>query len=222
MTKEECMKIINGFKKEAFVPTPGGNAEPVAGASQMTAAQAGPMNDPNAQPQQEQPQGGMPAQGMTEEQAAMLSRPEVLQALQEAGIQMTENGPVDIQSGQPIPIEELMPEVEQMVQQMDAQGQAPNQQGQAQNAPTEEQNANVSIAVGDLKSLVETAVTNVVTNVMQKEMVAAIRDASKQVKQEKQNTPAPAPVAPADPAIAQLTQQVGQLAAVVNQLAYER
>jgi len=221
MNKEDVMSIIQGVKKQAFVPTPGGNAEPVAGASQMTAAQAGPMQDPNAQ-QQPQPQGGMPAQGMTQEQAQMMSDPRVLQALQQSGIQMTEQGPVDTQSGQPIPVEELLPEVEKMVQQMDAKGQQPDQQGQAQNAPTEEQNANVSIAVGDLKSLIETAVTSVVTNVMQKEMVAAIRDAAKQVKQEKQNAPQPQLQQGGDQSIAQLSQQVGDLAQVVQQLAYGR
>jgi len=51
--------------KEGFVPMPGGQAEPVAGASQMTAGLAGPMQPPGGMPPGGDPMaaGGMPPGG---------------------------------------------------------------------------------------------------------------------------------------------------------------
>ncbi len=46
-------EVLKGFDKLAFVPMPGGQAEPVAGASPMTAGMADPMMDPSGG-------GGMP------------------------------------------------------------------------------------------------------------------------------------------------------------------
>ena len=40
---ELLQEVEDGFRKKAFVPMPGGQAEPVAGAGMMTAAQAAPM-----------------------------------------------------------------------------------------------------------------------------------------------------------------------------------
>jgi len=63
--------------KHAFVPMPGGQAEPVAGASQMTAGMAAPMGDPamGGMPPEGMPMdpamGGMPPEGMPPEAGGM-------------------------------------------------------------------------------------------------------------------------------------------------------
>lgn len=76
--------VQRGFQKSAFVPMPGGQTEPVAGASPMTAGMVAPMGGAAAPPGMEQmagpggmPQdpammgGGMPPGGMPTDPAMM-------------------------------------------------------------------------------------------------------------------------------------------------------
>ena len=79
-----------GSTKNAFVPMPGGQAEPVAGASQATAAMGAPLGSPPGGPAPQPAQGGQPpAQGggggMPPEVQEMLADPNVQQMLQQAG-----------------------------------------------------------------------------------------------------------------------------------------
>jgi hypothetical protein len=75
--------VLDGFSKRAFVPMPGGQAEPVAGASMMTAGQVAPMGgDPAAggMPMDPAAMGGMPMDpaamgGMPMDPAAMGGMP---------------------------------------------------------------------------------------------------------------------------------------------------
>jgi len=106
-----------GLQKTAFVPMPGGQAEPVAGASAATAAMGAPMGSPpgGAPPEA----GGMPPGGagpMPPELMQMLADPMVQQALNQAGIMIQPDGSaIDGQTGQPIPPEMLMQAVQELM-----------------------------------------------------------------------------------------------------------
>jgi hypothetical protein len=111
-----------GSTKQAFVPMPGGQTEPVAGASMATAAMGAPMGAPQeAQPPQGTPQGGQPPSpgggggGLPPEIQEVLADPNVQQMLQQAGfsIDPASGSVIDPATGQPIPPDQLMPILEQ-------------------------------------------------------------------------------------------------------------
>ena len=126
--------VLDGFGKQAFVPMPGGQAEPVAGASPATAAMGAPMGSPpgggmpqqgGGMPQQGggmPPQGGMPpgappqGGGMPPELMQMMQDPMIQQALNQAGVMISPDGSaIDQQTGQPIPPEELMAAIQELM-----------------------------------------------------------------------------------------------------------
>ena len=127
-----------GSTKNAFVPMPGGQAEPVAGASQATAAMGAPLGSPPGGPAPQPAQGGQPpAQGggggMPPEVQEMLADPNVQQMLQQAGfaIDPSSGNVIDPATGQPVPPDQLMQILEQLMQgQGQGGGQPPSGGGQ--------------------------------------------------------------------------------------------
>ena len=122
--------VLAGFgsTKQAFVPMPGGQTEPVAGASLATAALGSPMGGPQgAAPQgaapQGNPQGGQPSSqgggggGMPPEIQEVLADPQVQQMLQQAGFTMdpASGNVLDPASGQPVPPDQLMQILQQLM-----------------------------------------------------------------------------------------------------------
>lgn len=82
LDKSLLYAVQHGFEKQSFVPMPGGQAEPVAGASPMTAGMVAPLGGQAAPPGMDQmagpggmPQdpaaGGMPPGGMPADPAMM-------------------------------------------------------------------------------------------------------------------------------------------------------
>ena len=144
-------EVMQGFNKKSFVPMPGGQTEPVAGASQATAAMQAPMG---AAPQ------GQPAAPNPELDKA-LQDPNVQQVLTQAGFAPDGAGSlIDPATGQPMPPDQAM----QVVQQLMSQGgqQDPNAAAQDPNAQAAPQEDPISIiatkldeilaAIKDLKS----------------------------------------------------------------------
>lgn len=122
--------VLAGFgsTKQAFVPMPGGQTEPVAGSSPATAALGAPMGGPQgAAPQgaapQGNPQGGQPSSqgggggGMPPEIQEVLADPQVQQMLQQAGFTMdpASGNVLDPASGQPVPPDQLMQILQQLM-----------------------------------------------------------------------------------------------------------
>ena len=135
VTLIQARMALSGLSKQAFVPMPGGQAEPVAGASPMTAGMTAPMGSP---PQQGGPAPGGPAPGgppmggppMAPQMGGgqtvppeVANDPQVQQMLAQAGIVYDPQSGmfIDQQAGQPIPTEQILP----IIQQMMAQGGAP-------------------------------------------------------------------------------------------------
>jgi len=122
--------VQNGFGKQAFVPMPGGSGEPVAGASQATAAMAQPVGAQGGQPPAQaggmpQPGGapqGQPQQGaggeMPPELAEALQDPQIQQMLAQAGFNVdpASGQVIDPATGQPMPPEQVMQVIQQLMQ----------------------------------------------------------------------------------------------------------
>lgn len=153
--RDLAAKVLAGFEKLGFVPMPGGQQEPVAGASPATAALAanqpppgaGP-GGPGAAPQAGgMPPGGAPPQGgagpVPPELLQMINDPMVAQMLQQAGVQVdpASGTAIDTQTGQQIPPQELMMAIQQMMGQMQGQGGMPPggapEEGGGEAAPAE-------------------------------------------------------------------------------------
>jgi hypothetical protein len=102
LNQELLEEVQKNFKKEAFVPMPGGGAEPVAGASVATAGMGAPMGMPaGGDPNAAAAQGGMPApMPMGGDPAMMGMGPDGAPI---GGPMMGPDGvPVDPMTGQPI------------------------------------------------------------------------------------------------------------------------
>lgn len=112
-----------GSTKQAFVPMPGGQTEPVAGASAATAAMGAPMNAPQGAAPQGAPQAGQPPSPgggggeMPPEIQEVLADPNVQQMLQQAGfsIDPATGSVIDPATGQPMPPDQLVPLLEQLM-----------------------------------------------------------------------------------------------------------
>ena len=113
-----------GSTKQAFVPMPGGQSEPVAGASAATAAMGAPMGAPQGgAPQGDPSQGGQPPSpgggggGMPPEIQEVLADPNVQQMLQQAGfsIDPATGSVIDPATNQPMPPDQLVPILEQLM-----------------------------------------------------------------------------------------------------------
>jgi len=126
--KDLAAKVISGFEKLGFVPMPGGQQEPVAGASPATAALAANQPPPGAGPGgpgQGMPPGGAPpppgaGAPPPPELLQAINDPMVAQMLQQAGIQVdpASGMAMDTQTGQQIPPQDLMMVIQQIMGQM--------------------------------------------------------------------------------------------------------
>jgi hypothetical protein len=129
--------VLAGFgssTKQAFVPMPGGQAEPVAGSSPATAALSAPMGAPQGAAPQGAPQGQDPSQGgggMPPEIQEVLADPQVQQMLQQAGftIDPASGSVIDPASGQPLPPDQLMQVLQQLMGGQQGGGAAPQGTG---------------------------------------------------------------------------------------------
>ena len=127
--------VQQGFNhKNAFVPMPGGQTEPVAGASQATAAMGSPMGAPQGGASQggapqdpQQPGGG----GLPPEMAQILQDPQVQQVLQQNGLSVdpASGNVMDQQSGQMLPPDQVQQILQELMQQQGGGG-APGGEGQ--------------------------------------------------------------------------------------------
>lgn len=132
-------QVLAGFgsTKSAFVPMPGGQTEPVAGASPATAALSAPLGQPQGGAPQGAPQGGQPPSpgggggGMPPEIQEVLADPNVQQMLQQAGfaIDPSTGSVIDPTTGQPMPPDQLVPILEQLMSGQGGGGQPPPQEG---------------------------------------------------------------------------------------------
>ena len=135
-------KVLAGFatEKKAFVPMPGGQQEPVAGASPATAALA--ANQPQGGGPGGAPPGGAPMapqQPAPPELLQMINDPAVAQMLQQAGVQVdpATGSAMDTQTGQPIPPDQLMMAINEMMTQMGGMPPAEGMEGGGAPMPEE-------------------------------------------------------------------------------------
>lgn len=96
---------LSQLQKRSFVPMPGGQAEPVAGASQMTAGMTQPMGGAPGQPPAVDPATGQPMPA-----GPAPADPAMMGMTGGGGMPVDEEGnPVDPATGQPLPPPEEMP-----------------------------------------------------------------------------------------------------------------
>lgn len=171
LNRELLQQVVAGFVKQSFVSQPGARGEPIAGSSQMTAALSGapPGAAPGGAPQPGAPPGapqpGAPAGPQFDPASGAMVDPNT-------GMPIDPNTgmPVDPSTGMPID-----PATGQPMDPAAMQGAPPEG-----TAPAEEQPPSIQITIDDLKTVVETAVKDVLNRVLPKELAALVKGVSKQ------------------------------------------